>query len=528
VIERVIENWLTNANEVGFTLPFCEVLVSEGYSVIRVARGGPGEHGKDVIARDSAGRLHTFQLKGGDINLKKWGDIRSQVEDLVRLPAFAPSVSKDEPHEPHLVTNGEISADAATNIEEYSAVWVKGGAPALDVITGGRLLRRFLDAHGKFMPTDRLDFRHFVELYVADHRGLLPRKALATFLEGVVASVGTKATMRKRAVESMVLLGSYLVEGYQAAKNHVAAAMGWTIVAMVVMHVAEREQLPQAAYQESLDLAWMGLDAALHSLEEEVLARSDFVEPTLPIVEPAVHGVRVLIVLGWLATGQLLHSYRLAADAGRVARVFRREIGHQRFAGEADWPNVMATALFIARQDGQASGEALLQRWLDVVLSECAKPDGSGIPSPYWLPESVLALRGGFVAPHDQEQFGNRSYTAGSAADMLVRRLCRQAIATRWPSMSNLALCDFAPSNSAEWFVWSAKTGDTVFEHPEQTRSWAGWRSKTASWDPAALPDMLQRNSQWLLPMMLTYPHRANRLACAAVDGLIGDMVVAG
>jgi hypothetical protein len=525
VIERVIANWLTNVNELGYTLPFAEVLVSEGSAIIRIARGGPGEHGKDIIARDRHGQLRTYQLKGGDINLKKWGEIRPQVEDLVRLGAFASGISKDEPHLPSLVTNGEVVGDAATSIEEYSARWAKDGAPKLDVIDGGRLLRRFIDAHDKYLPSAAMDFRRFVELYVGDFSGLIPRPALATFLEGTVAheTVGEKTRTQKRAIESMVLLGSYLVEGYSAAGNHVAAAMGWTTIAAVTMHVAQREGLTGKAYGDSLGLAWVGLDRALGRLEEEVLARPDFIERTDVVVEPTVYGLRALLVLGWLATAQLLASHRETTASSRaVLEVFRREVRHQRLWGEADWPYLMAISLFLGRTESQSVAELLVRNWLDVVLAQASKRDRSGFPSPYWLPEKVLALRGGFLARHEEERFGNTTYTAIAAANMLVRRMCRQTIAIRWPSMSRLAFADFSPRDEADWFLWSATTGDVEFEHPHWQRSWREWRAQAESCSSTTLPPVLQANIQWLLPLLLTYPHRANRAACAAADGVIG------
>jgi hypothetical protein len=45
VIERVIENWLTNANERSYQLAFCQLLASEGESVVYVSPHGSLEQG---------------------------------------------------------------------------------------------------------------------------------------------------------------------------------------------------------------------------------------------------------------------------------------------------------------------------------------------------------------------------------------------------------------------------------------------------------------------------------------------------
>jgi hypothetical protein len=56
VIERVIENWLTNANERSYQIPFCQLLVAEGETVIYVSPHGPFEQGKDVVTVDKRGQ----------------------------------------------------------------------------------------------------------------------------------------------------------------------------------------------------------------------------------------------------------------------------------------------------------------------------------------------------------------------------------------------------------------------------------------------------------------------------------------
>ncbi|HEX6189070.1 MAG TPA: hypothetical protein VFZ40_13410, partial [Pyrinomonadaceae bacterium] len=184
MIERLIENWLTNVHELGYTIPFCEVLISQGYTIVRISRQGRGELGKDVIARSSDGELHTFQLKGPkDINLSEWQRIQNEVRDLVQLPAIDPALSREEAHTPFLVTNGEIVGDALTAIEEYSNDWVRHGHPKLQLWRRHDVLSMFISSHGSYLPTALVDFREFVQLYVSHFEDRLPREKLALFLE---------------------------------------------------------------------------------------------------------------------------------------------------------------------------------------------------------------------------------------------------------------------------------------------------------------------------------------------------------
>ena len=69
MLERLIENWLTNVNELGYQIPLCQLLCSEGHSILYVSRHSQGEHGVDILSRNLDGDVYAFQLKGGDITL---------------------------------------------------------------------------------------------------------------------------------------------------------------------------------------------------------------------------------------------------------------------------------------------------------------------------------------------------------------------------------------------------------------------------------------------------------------------------
>lgn len=209
MLEKLIENWLTDVNELGYQIPFCEALLAKGYSIIYISSHGPGEHGKDIIARDSDGKLWTFQLKGGDIRLPQWREIRGEVEDLVRLPVSYPGISHTEPHTAVLVTNGRIAGDARESINHYINIW--GAAGTFQLWSRGQVLDLFIKAHGRFLHL-------------------------------------------RRAIESMALIGGYIAQQYAKAGNYVSEAEAWTIVASTILHVAARENLHPESFQASLHL----------------------------------------------------------------------------------------------------------------------------------------------------------------------------------------------------------------------------------------------------------------------------------
>lgn len=525
MIEKLIENWLTNSNELGYQLPFCEALLAKGYCIIHISSHGPGEHGKDIVARGGDGKLWTFQLKGGDIRLSRWREIRGEVEELVRLPVVYPGISEDEPHTPVLVTNGEISGDSRDDINGFAKKWSSDKSGNLEVWSRRQLLALFVEAHGKFLPTSLPDFRQFVELYVSDFRERLPREKLSSLLVSLVnmkASRKKKALHVKRAIESMALVGGYIAHQYRMAKNHVSEAEAWTIIAATILHVAERENLDSDSFRGSLQITEIALKDCLRRLEAEALSRRDFLESEFPIADPFTYGARSLLSLGWLAAASLLPSSKGVPPSKEALRkIFLRETRYMKFLGESDWPSALAMALFMESRGAWRDADKLLEIWANRVISAHAS-DLKGFPSPYWLQEKVLLKNIGCLSPHEEEDFRGQSYTLMAALDMLVRRLCRQKLSYLWRSASRISECRFVPDHQADWFVWTCEEGVTLeIEHP-LTVSWKEWRASAAVIDGESVPRMLIENPNWILPFSLTFPHRCTRSVSALADCMIG------
>jgi hypothetical protein len=528
VYERLLENWLTDVNELGYQFPFCEALVAEGYTILHVSRHGRGEHGKDVVARRSDGVLCTFQLKGGDIALPDWRKIRGEVEELVQLPVRVPGVSEDEPHIPHLVTNGELRGDAPESIQRYADDWVRRGYSRLEVWQYGRLSKLFLDAHGSFLPTGLKDFRKFVQLYTGDFSAPLPKTELAGLLEPItIATEGLSDTKMPRALASLALLAGYIIEQYARAGNNIAVVEGLTMTAAAILHAAERDSLDPEVYLPTLTLLYTDLVRSLNTFAAEALEGESWLVFSQGLADPHVYGARVTIVLGWLAKWALSQDPNAGRDEQhRLYGVALREFRARRMVGEIDWPFLLALALWLDRQGRTVDAEEVVLGHIRFVLAGNRGQDARGVPSPYWSHEQVLRLLNGMLAPYETENFAGHSYTIASALDVLVRRLRRQAVRVLWPDTTHLSLCDFKPDRKCDYFLWECSLGSLRTGQPERTASWSTWRSMTASVDRNEVPNVLLQHPEWLLPFLLTYPHRANRTLSALADSLIAKRAV--
>ena len=523
--ERLVEHWLTNVNELGYQIPFCEVLVARRFDVIHVSTHGRGEHGKDVIARDRKGRLCTFQLKGGDITLNEWREIQGEVSDLVQLPVRVPGARENEPHTPYLVTNGEIRGDAVESIVRYRDEWVRRGSPQLRVITRRTLLRWFLRAQGRFLPATLPDFRRFVELYVADFRDRLPRESFAELLIGVSpTSDHTRSRVKAiRALAAVAVVAGYVTEQYERAENYVAAAEAWTIVGATILHVAERDNLERSIYEPVLSLVGVALDRCLEAFTNESLSRENFGEAGQGIADPFVYGTRVALTFGWLSATALRRAVLRHAplDASAVIKTLKREFRGMRFGGEVDWPGILMLAIYAEQILNAREAEGLITLWVRWVLAQ-NQQNGPGVPSPYWLQERIIAWLNGMLAPNEAESFVGATYTLPAALDMLVRRLRRQAVTRLWPASSRLHWCDFRPDSLAEYFLWHVDKGVLDNRMPPLEAHWNEWRERTSMLDESTVPELLRRHPEWLPSFLLTYPHRANSILSAFADRILG------
>lgn len=524
MLDRLIENWLINVHELGYTIPFCQVLASEGEMILHISRGGQGELGKDIITRGPDGKLRAYQLKQRDIALTDWDKYRGEVEHLVQLPPTAPGLSKSEPHTPYFVTNGEIRGDAISSIKQFSETWVRAGHPKLEIVQKGQLLKRFKDAHGSYLPDKLSDFREFIGFYIADFRDRFPREKFALFLERFLDENQPKKPNKnatKRSIESTVLLGSYVVEQYEKAGNHIAALEGWTIIAATIFRLVEAENLTTKVYGPSISILWAALLKNFDLLTDELNVRRHWIEASRVFAErEVVRGARTLLVLGWLSARFL--TQRVVPDVYDNACFtipLDEQIPKVSLLGESEWPAFFLLSIYSEWAKGASSCEGLISAWIRRILQEGdAESNSPGFPSPYWSQERILELNFGLIPEQEKETFKPHTYTIGGALNALVRRLCRREVTLLWPMASELTFCNYRPNNSAEFLRWHSERGTMEFSHPELTQSWAAWRDRTKEISQDVVPTVFQKHPEWLLPFGLTFPHRMNEQMTDYID----------
>ena len=184
-LEKTIENWLTKTNEIGYQLPFCQALLGEGFSICHISKHNAFEQGKDIIAVDSNGDPHVFQLKRGNITSAKWRDeVKAEIEELIDLTIVHPSVDKSKKHISYLVTNGYLEDTVRLTIDNLNSGKWKDNP--LRVIVRGELLQKFLRVSRDFVPQEISDYRSFLDQYFADGRELVDEAQFSKFIVEVI------------------------------------------------------------------------------------------------------------------------------------------------------------------------------------------------------------------------------------------------------------------------------------------------------------------------------------------------------
>ena len=242
MIERVVENWLTNAKERrGYEMPFCQYLMMKGYKVLLLSPHGQMEQGKDIIAIDNNGVPCAFQLKAGDITVSVWRDIKGEIDELTEISINHPSVDKSVQHRAILVTNGKITDPVRRLIDDRNTNFRSKNLPELKIIVGSELLTEFIKIHGSFLPSEPKDFKTFLELFLADGADMPNKDLFSKFLASMLLENNgneSKPAIRRK-IASAILLSQYALSPYESKNNHVAIVEGWTLLCAYIFGLIE-------------------------------------------------------------------------------------------------------------------------------------------------------------------------------------------------------------------------------------------------------------------------------------------------
>ena len=531
MLERAVENWLAKASERSFQVPFCYMLAGEGYTVVHVSRHNAMELGKDVIAVDEDGTPCAFQLKGGNISLSKWREIQPQIVDLVYGSIPHPSVDSSKPYRAFLVTNGILEEEAQHAVDLFNEGSRKRGAPQLEVWTGGHLEKKAKNLQGDLWPSELVDARTLLELYLHDGRDVFPKAELAALLwstlpfsEKANGAAPSKSACN-RAISSAAVLTALALSSFTEKENHVAEVEAWTMYAAYALALAERWGLEPKHFEAEVGIALQAIENSLTDLAKEVEGRERMVEGSV-MVDGPFYGIRVTWVMALLC---ILGLWRRAegkekdeTDSGIGAFVHARRRALMLW-GEAAVPQLLAVHWYEKHVEARpGSADRFLGSLLDSVVG--ARKPGSSVPLPDphygpedWAPHVADAQLAGVVPPGLRVAktplttlFAGYSYALEGLVHLCVQQSLKAELKMLWPSITRISMHRLEFEEPWHFYLWRAEEGTTRIVQPEHTKEWDGLKAEAGDTSGDGLPDLLRRYPVLALLFVCVYPHRAN------------------
>jgi hypothetical protein len=521
MIERAIENWLTNTNERNYQAPFCQVLLTQGHRIIYISSHRPMEQGKDIITIDKDGWCCAYQLKTGDIDLKKWREILGEVKELMELPVVHPSVDKSNLHKAFLVSNGEITDEVRIQIDQMNEDNHRKGRQYsyLDVINGKRLLKEFIDAQGEFIPKELEDFDLFLKLFLADGTDFLPKEKYFEFLNKVIfGELYGQRTNAANAISSSIILVAYALYPYQTKANTYALFEAWAILAGSIIRYAQKNSIRKEDWLESYNLAFVEMVRSLSVLKEEMLQREDFLEGDWRGDGGLVYRARATVVLGAVAA---LEIHRYHYEKGyvtdeRVLNKIKENIRLLWLWGESAFPYLFSIIKYLEVSNEKALAQSFLNGLFIGIIRENAWDKEDGLPNPYYGINNIFeSLFGISTQTIELKEFSGASYMLWILILTEARRNERQILQDNWRKLSRINLHEFRIRNPEDIFSWRAE-GINHSEFPRQTQSWAELQKEAMNFEGAS--PLFTERLDLLRLFILACPHRANKLIIGLLD----------
>lgn len=519
VIERAIENWLTKTNERNYQAAFCQVLMHQGHRVLFSSSHGPMEQGKDIITMAPDGECCAYQTKTGDIGLAEWRNISGEIQELVELPVDYPGVDKSRIHRAYLVTNGSIKDPVRVQITDRNEDNERKNRQYahLEVIGQDSLLKSFIDAQGHFVPRELPDMRAFLELYLDEGRGPLPKGKLFAVLDG--AAFGEAPRQKSGAVDaitSSLVSVSYLLNSYEEAQNYAAMAEGWAILAASIARYVAKHEIAEKHWRDSLDLVQAEISANLALLRRDAGGREDFLEGDVRVDGGPILGARTTIVLGLLSFHEVC-PFAKDKSPDEVLALIRRHLPRRLIWGDSAFPYFFYVLRFLEANGETALAQDLLIKLFRAVIDSNLARSGPIFPGPYVPIEEILENQiPDRLQDFDLEGYRGSSFILRSLLEMLVRRGRRDVVEQQWRRFSYCQQNEFVPDRPEDVFTWRTKEGTNASRFPNQTQSWAALVAESS--DFSNTPPLNRKFRHVLGLQILLCPQRATPSVIRELD----------
>lgn len=512
--EKIIENWLINASERGFQVPFAFSLIKKGHRVIHVSRHCAMELGKDVISQDNDGKIHAFQLKSKrKLSLSDWrNEISKQVFDLVNLPVKHPSIINQTGwHESYLVVNGELEEEVVEAINKFNEgqiTTLPTQNRILNVKVLGDLLKDFLSLESNLWPSDLKDEYLFIELLLSDGKDVAPIDKIVKLLESLYDLEKVQKSKKEllRLISSGNLLISLLTNTYIAQNNYYSEYLCWGIQLNFLNYFIESGIVTDKELKNEVNIVKNSILNSLENLYTEVSEGENMLQD-LPLTDVFVVNTRRIITLGLCAFRNIINNVN-------EDNWLNKELSKDNVFKDMEiWGESAFVYLLIIAKYFQIKGNDLMAKELLVLITEIIllrNEKDNPLPNPYYNAEYCLLHKYGSNDHDFKESFKDKSYFLEIAIRQLVDIDCREYLESRWNGISKIGWCQYYFEESKDSFLYRTKKDKTLVKQIPTPTSYGVLKENYSTYEDHSIPNVFKTDILSLLNLLVVYPHRCD------------------
>lgn len=535
MLERVIENWLDNATERSFENSFCHMLAYQGYTVLHKTRHTALEMGKDIIAMDKDGTPCVFQLKTavkGTIKQRYWtNEIQNQVLTMVHTPPDHPALKNYRYHRSYFVTNGKIEEEVSKQIGDLNRGFKADGYEhrKIEVIVKGELLEWAKELETNLWPSELIDVRLLLELFLEDGKDVLDKSKLTQLLETCVDfEKKPNGQESKRAISSLALLNAIAISNYSNSKNYVAEIEAWMIYISYLFAYVKKWQIAKNIWSEEFNIAKNYIYQLLRELYEELKSSKYYIEGN-PIAEPfGIYYIRITYLISLMSIFSLWSKYQ-NVDGHEEIEEFCREFCLKNkdcmvLWGEAAVPQFLSFYWHYNKIDATISPSHFLLNIIRTIIklnkpktpteqeNVLGKPSYSrltdGLANVYYDSKDLLPYILQINDESMEDHFLGSSHTLWALIALYVRLNFQGPVFAFWKDATYISKVEFQPRYKWHFFRWRNKEGRELVEQQKHGQKWFELREQAQKINDKDIPEKFKKEPVLFLLFLCVYPHR--------------------
>lgn len=441
--------------------------------------------------------------------------MRGQVDDLTEIPPVNPAIPKTpDTWKCFIVTNGTIAGPTLRTISDVSDAKKRNGKMPVETIVKEELLKRFNDGFGEYFPAEPKDISIFFKMYCEPGDSVINKEEFKVFFENFFYSIDGKSKQKKiEAIQSSLILCSYLLANKYKEENYVAIIDGWVLVLATILHFAHKWKIEQKSYALSEEIVQEELDQVYARLIEDVVEDEKFlVDTTYGLLsEPFItHKLRCTELMGYIYAG---FCYSKLGDRTKPEALDGAEEkflliqSNKIIVSEGMLPLYYSSILFYLLQEKTDFAVTQLKDLTNLVL--IGHDEGNrGLPNPYYSIEQAVSYSLGVNEEDVNEDFLGRSYCLWPAILLLAKCSERDWLNEVWPKLALISSAEVVAKDTNDLLLWRVKDCELIDTFPNPQQSWKDLLSEASESYDGSIPQILLTRKHLIPFFLVVMPHR--------------------